>query len=702
MKKMMLEEFCSDEEVQRIKDELRSLKLRDTNITAYTQRFHELVLLCPEAVPIEKKKEVEAYIKGFPENIKGEMTSSRPVNMNEFFRMAHTLMEQKIQAKAERISEGNKRKWENLQGGNRNNNPRGNYQGNTRHQQYNNQRATCYNCRRPGHLAKDCRRKLTPVCYGYGERGHTRNYCPKKKNPQGEDARGRAYVIKEADKDQGPNVVMVHVPYKNKTLVVEGDRGASRLKVISCIKARKFIKRGSQLFVAHMTEKEPQEKWIEDVPVIRHFLEVFPDDLPGLLPPRQVEFRIDLVPGAAPVKWIEDVPVIRHFLEVFPDDLPGLLPPRQVEFRIDLVLGAAPVVRAPYRTFSCNALADLGASINLMPYSLYAKLSIETLKPTKISVRLTDRSFQYPVGIAENMLVEIEEIFAEFDEFMAMTADENSDSKSDTVKPTFKKITINTNYKIKTSLEEPPMDLELKPLPDNLEYVFLEEPSFLLVIISSQLSKEKKNKLVSILKKHKQAFAWKTTNILGIYPDARLVINWEKCHFMVKEGIVLGHKVSSTGFEVDKAKVDIISKLPPPANIKADHLSRIENDESSDDNKVDDNFPEETLMEINTKDKPWFADFANYLVGDVIPKGMTYQQKYKFFSDLKHYFWEEPYLFKVCSDGMIRRYVSGLETQTILDQCHHGPTGGHYRPNVTAKRVLDSGFYWPTIIKEAL
>nr|GFC55787.1 reverse transcriptase domain-containing protein [Tanacetum cinerariifolium] len=62
MKKMMLEEFCPDEEIQRMEDELRSLKLRDTNIAAYTQRFHELVLLCPEAVPTEKKK-VEAYIK---------------------------------------------------------------------------------------------------------------------------------------------------------------------------------------------------------------------------------------------------------------------------------------------------------------------------------------------------------------------------------------------------------------------------------------------------------------------------------------------------------------------------------------------------------------------------------------------------------------------------------------------------------------
>ncbi|GJR15375.1 reverse transcriptase domain-containing protein [Tanacetum coccineum] len=136
-------------------------------------------------------------------------------------------------------------------------------------------------------------------------------------------------------------------------------------------------------------------------------------------------------------------------------------------------------------------------------------------------------------------------------------------------------------------------------------------------------------------------------------------------------------------------------------NVADDHLSRIENAETSNDSNVDDNFPRETLMEITTNDTPWFADFANYLVGDIIPKGMTYQLKNKFFSDLKNYFWGDPYLFKVCSDGMIKRCVSGPETRTILDQCHYGPTGGHYGPNAIAKKVLDSGFYWPIIIKEA-
>nr|GEX77546.1 hypothetical protein [Tanacetum cinerariifolium] len=211
MKKMMLEEFCPDEEVQRIEDELRSLKLRDTNIAAYTQRFHELVLLCPESVPTEKKK-VKAYIKGLPENIKGETTSSRPVNMNEVVRMAHTLMEQKIQAKAERVAEGNKRKWENPQGA-----EQVGYQGrkplcNTcKSHHHGNCGPTCYNCESSSHLAKDCKRKPTLVCYECGEKGHTRNHCKKKKNPQGEEARGRAYkgFIRPSSSPWGAPVLFV-------------------------------------------------------------------------------------------------------------------------------------------------------------------------------------------------------------------------------------------------------------------------------------------------------------------------------------------------------------------------------------------------------------------------------------------------------------------------------------------------------------
>ncbi|GKD60157.1 hypothetical protein Tco_1297666, partial [Tanacetum coccineum] len=113
----------------------------------------------------------------------------------------------------------------------------------------------------------------------------------------------------------------------------------------------------------------------------------------------------------------------------------------------------------------------------------------------KISVALLDKGSEILYSIEGTILEE--KLFAEFDEFMEMTADENVESESDTEEPSFEKITFNINYKIKTSLQEPRTDIELKPLPDNLKYAFLEEPSFFPVIISSQLSEGNKNKLIS-------------------------------------------------------------------------------------------------------------------------------------------------------------------------------------------------------------
>ncbi|GJQ99171.1 hypothetical protein Tco_0522156 [Tanacetum coccineum] len=85
---------------------------------------------------------------------------------------------------------------------------------------------------------------------------------------------------------------------------------------------------------------------------------------------------------------------------------------------------------------------------------------------------------------------------------------------------------------------------------------------------------------------------------------------------------------------------------------------------------------------------PWFADFANYHAGKFVIKGMTSQQKNKFFKDVKHYFWDDPFLFKICADQVIRRCVSGQEALDILKACHSGPTGGHYVFRIV--KALDS------------
>ncbi|GJX87306.1 reverse transcriptase domain-containing protein [Tanacetum coccineum] len=121
---------------------------------------------------------------------------------------------------------------------------------------------------------------------------------------------------------------------------------------------------------------------------------------------------------------------------------------------------------------------------------------------------LLDEGSKIPYSI-EGTLLE-DKTISKFDEFIAMNIEENFESEEEI---TFEKITFDTDYKIKNSLDEPPTDLELKPLLDHLEYAFLEEHFFLPVIISSQLSKQNKNKLISVLKRYKQAFAWKTTYI---------------------------------------------------------------------------------------------------------------------------------------------------------------------------------------------
>ncbi|GJR69557.1 hypothetical protein Tco_0015622 [Tanacetum coccineum] len=83
---------------------------------------------------------------------------------------------------------------------------------------------------------------------------------------------------------------------------------------------------------------------------------------------------------------------------------------------------------------------------------------------------------------------------------------------------------------------------------------------------------------------------------------------------------------------------------------------------------------------------PWFADFANYHAGNFVIKGMSSQQKRKFFKDVKHYFWDDPFLFKICADQVIRRCVHGKEAFDILEACHNGPLGGQTCANPPAKK----------------
>ncbi|XP_039129088.1 uncharacterized protein LOC120265278 [Dioscorea cayenensis subsp. rotundata] len=415
------------------------------------------------------------------------------------------------------------------------------------------------------------------------------------------------------------------------------------------------------------------------------------------------------------------------------------------------------------------------------------------------------------------------------------------------------------------SINNPPI-LELKPLPTHLRYAYLGESTTLPVIISSSLSLKEEDKLLRVLREHKSAIGWLLADIRGIRPS-----------------MLLGHKISSKGIEVDRAKIETIGKLPPPTSVKgvrsflghagfyrrfikdfskiakplshllekgvsfvfdeeckraffilkdklvstpivvtpnwelpfelmcdasdyaigavlgqridrvfhviyyasrtlneaqlnyattekellaivfafdkfrpylignrvivftdhsaikyllakkdakprlirwvlllqefdleirdkkgsenlvADHLSRLElaNDMLPSEVPIGDNFPDEQILAVSHNRPPWYADYVNYLAANILPPELSYQQRKKFLSDVNHYYWEEPVLYKHCADQIIRRCVPEEEMEDLLNHCHTLECGGHFGGNRTTAKILQSGFYWPTLFKDA-
>ncbi|GJT75593.1 reverse transcriptase domain-containing protein [Tanacetum coccineum] len=153
----------------------------------------------------------------------------------------------------------------------------------------------------------------------------------------------------------------------------------------------------------------------------------------------------------------------------------------------------------------------------------------------------------------------------------------------------------------------------------------------------------------------------------------------------------------------EKELLAVICDNKGAENLAADHLSRLENPDLGKLTKAEirDLFMEERLMVISDKNnEPWYAGYANYLASRVLPFRSTRQEKQKFFSDLRHYFWDEPFRFKQCADRIIRRCVAGDKAAQILRQCHSGPSGGHHGIATTARKVFEVGFYWPHIFRD--
>ncbi|GJS87223.1 reverse transcriptase domain-containing protein [Tanacetum coccineum] len=212
-----------------------------------------------------------------------------------------------------------------------------------------------------------------------------------------------------------------------------------------------------------------------------------------------------------------------------------------------------------------NALADLGASISLMPYMMYEKLGLGEPKPTRMSLELADRSIQYPRGIAENVLIKIDKFILPID---LVILDMREDSKIPIIlgRPFLataramidvfnKKITLRVGNE--ELLEDDQLDsFMVNNLEENVNLSDLESCGGCCLNYAT-LRQPFQRCMTAI-------FHDMVEDFMEVLMDGFS----EKCHFMVKDGIVFGHKTFGKGIEVDKAKINVIAKLPYPSNVK--------------------------------------------------------------------------------------------------------------------------------------
>ncbi|GJX44797.1 putative reverse transcriptase domain-containing protein [Tanacetum coccineum] len=352
------------------------------DIEAYNNRFHELALMCPELVPTEKKK-IKRYIMGFPERIKGNITSLKPTTLHEAINMAHDLVDQVIQGKAARVSESNKRKWED--------------------HQRNTKKITPTTTETAIIISTSSRTEgkkplgPCPPKYGkYGRLGHQEKdcqvRCPKGRHQRNEGSPARAYVMGTENPQQNPNVVTGTFLLNDHYASILFDSGAEKSFVSTeftpfiniapatldisykvefadgKVASTNIVLRGCTLALYNHCFKIdllPTGLKSFDVIVGMYWLSYHR----GVIVCYEKIFCIPLpngeileIQGERPEKdpkllsciktdekKPKDIRIVRDFSKVFPDDLSGLPSVHEIEFCFDLILGASPVVKSPYR-----------------------------------------------------------------------------------------------------------------------------------------------------------------------------------------------------------------------------------------------------------------------------------------------------------------------------------------------------------------
>ncbi|GJR25929.1 reverse transcriptase domain-containing protein [Tanacetum coccineum] len=420
-KKLLIKKYCPRTEVKKMEDEFYNLTVKGNDLKTYIRRFQELAILCPTMVP-NSEKLMEVFIGGLPRSIEGNVTASKPQTLEEAITITQRLMDQVTKHNFVQGTNDHKRKFDdrrtftnNNYQNNRNNN--NNNRNNDHHQQQNRRQETvrayaatptensryagnfllckicalhhtrpctvkCQTCNKVGHQTRNYRNKgpatgsnLQPVsvtCHACGEKGHYKNQCPKANN----SAHGRAYLLRDKNAHQDPNVVTGTFLLNQHLARVLFDSGADKSFVSISLASMLNIPpitldttydiemadgnlvgtntviQGCTLILLNQPFKinlMPIKLGSFDVVIGMDWLSKYHARI--LCDEKIIHIPIDaqVMEKKTDERQLEDIPVVREFPEVFPEDLPGLPPICQVEFQIDLMPGAAPVARAPYR-----------------------------------------------------------------------------------------------------------------------------------------------------------------------------------------------------------------------------------------------------------------------------------------------------------------------------------------------------------------
>nr|GFB73874.1 putative reverse transcriptase domain-containing protein [Tanacetum cinerariifolium] len=283
-----------------------NLKVKGTDITNYTLRFQELTLLYGRMF-LEDSDEIERYVGRLPEMIRGNVMSYEPKLMQKAIEFANDQMDQKLLGIADRQAD-NKMKFDNTSRNQQNQQPFRRNNNVARAYAVGSGENKPYEGTKPRRKSRrQCRDGVNTII-----RGCTLNFL---NHPFNIDLMpielGSFDVIIGMDWLKMYHSVIVcdekivRVPFGNETLIIRCDESnkGNQLNIISCTKTRKYLLKGYPVFLANINTKmikdKSEEKRLEDVPIVRDISKVFPKDLPGLPPTRQVEFQIDLIPGAA-------------------------------------------------------------------------------------------------------------------------------------------------------------------------------------------------------------------------------------------------------------------------------------------------------------------------------------------------------------------------------------------------------------------